>query len=130
MLFAPMSAHPEVQPDAVAAQLVAALASYEQEVEALLAAWPDMAHYEGVGARIDDIRRHAAGLPTVSVQFVALLIAHTELVHVLWTQVNGASPQHAQHLQAAREQHRECAAGLRLRCKALLSTRAECGPKS
>jgi len=37
-----------------------------------------MERYRTVGECIEDIRRYAAALPTVSVQFVALLIAHDQ----------------------------------------------------
>lgn len=115
-----MSAHDQPQLDAIAFQLVAAVESYEQEVDLLLAAWPDMEQYRAVSERIEAVRRYAAALPTVSVQFVALLIAHTELVHALWQQTNDRRAVDRHELQPACEQHRRCAAALRLKCKSLL----------
>ena len=120
-----MSANFQPQLDAIAFQLVAAVESYEQQVEALLATWPDMERYGGVSESINAIRRYAAALPPVSVQFVALLIAHTELVHVLWKPADAGGGDDDLALHAAREQHRHCAAALRIKCKGLLLARTE-----
>jgi hypothetical protein len=122
-----MSAHPQAQLDAIAFQLAATIDSYEQHVEELLAAWPDMERYRTVSESIEEIRRYASALPAVSVQFVALLIAHTELVHALWKQTN--DPGHAANpaLAPAREQHGECIAALRQKCRGLLRATTESG---
>lgn len=122
-----MSAHPQAQLDAIAFQLAATIESYEQHVGALVAAWPDMERYRTVSESIEEIRRYALALPTLSVQFVALLIAHTELVHALWKQTN--DPGHAanQALAPAREQHGECIAALRHKCMRLLRATTESG---
>jgi hypothetical protein len=122
-----MSAHPQAQLDAIALQLAAAVESYEHQVEALLAAWPDMERYRTVTESIEDIRRYAAVLPTVSVQFVALLIAHTDLVHALWKQTNDAAGRDSGALQAVRDQHRDSVAALRHKCKGLLPAATESG---
>jgi hypothetical protein len=119
-LFPSMSASPQPALDAILAELATAVASYEQDVEALLAAWPDMERYRTVSDGIDAIRRHAAAVPPVSVAFVALLIAHTELIHALWQQTNDGRAGNARHVQQAREQHAQCAAGLRRQCRGLL----------
>jgi len=115
-----MSAHPQPQLDAIALQLIAAVESYEREFERLLASWPDMEQYRAVSEGIDAVRLYAAALPSLSVQFVALLIAHAELVHALWQQTQGKAVVDRDELQPTWEQHQQCAASLRVRCKSLL----------
>ena len=122
-----MSAHPQAQLDAIAFQLAATIESYEQHVEALLAAWPDMERYRTVSESIEEIRRYASALPVVSVQFVALLIAHTELVHALWKQSNDPGLAANRALPPARAQHAECTAVLRQKCKGLLRANTDSG---
>ena len=123
-----MSAHPKAQLDAIAFQLAATIESYERHVEALLVAWPDMERYRTVSEGIEEIRRYTSALPTVSVQFVALLIAHTELIHALWKQTNVPGQAANRALVPAREQHGKCVAALRHKCRGLLRATTESGP--
>jgi hypothetical protein len=79
-----MSAPDRHTQEAVALQLIAALADYEADVKLLCGSWLDMEHYQSVSQQVDDLRMYAAALPRVSVQWVAVLISHAELIHALW----------------------------------------------
>ena len=98
-----MSAFDSQALDAIAFQLVAALERYEAHTEVLLRAWPDMERYREVSGGIDTIRLYCAALPTLSVQFVGLLIAHAELIHCLWKKTN--TPAAGNDVERAAEQH-------------------------
>ncbi|MCD6078535.1 MAG: hypothetical protein K0R89_2473 [Ramlibacter sp.] len=79
-----MSAHPAAAFDAIAVQLVAALERYAADTARMIAGWPDMERYRSVSEQIEQIRMYASALPEARVQWVELLIAHSELVHILW----------------------------------------------
>jgi hypothetical protein len=70
--------------DAVAWQIAATVELYQGDVDALVSAWPDTAHYQPVNRRMDQIRMMSASHPSLAVPFVTLLIAQAELVHCLW----------------------------------------------
>jgi hypothetical protein len=109
--------------DAIAFQLVAALERYEASTETLVSGWPDMDGYRVVSAGIDEIRMYSAALPTLSVQFVTLLIAHAELIHCLWKLIN--SPAADDGVARALDQHRASIAGLRTKALRLMSPPAD-----
>jgi hypothetical protein len=79
-----MSAHPANALDAIALQLVATLEGYAEDTAQMIAGWPDMERYRSVSQQIEQIRMYASALPEARVQWVELLIAHSELVHLLW----------------------------------------------
>jgi hypothetical protein len=109
--------------DAIASQLVNTLERYEADTDALVRGWPDMDRYRTVSEQIDQIRLYCTGLPTVSVQFVGLLIAHAELIHCLWKKTN--SPAASNEIGSALDQHRNGIADLRAKAERLLGTPAQ-----
>lgn len=106
--------------DAVALQLVSALDRYGQDTAALIAHWPDLERYRGVSDQVETIRMYSSALPPVQVQWVELLIAHAELVHVLWRGQYGGEPGAGEQLAAVRDRHADCLAALRARCVRVL----------
>jgi hypothetical protein len=79
-----MSAPDQHTREAIASQLITALEQYEADVQILCGSWLDMEHYQSVSQQVDELRMYAAALPRVSVQWVAVLISHAELIHSLW----------------------------------------------
>jgi hypothetical protein len=79
-----MSAPDQHTREAIALQLIEALELYEADVKLLCRNWLDMEHYQSVSQQVDELRLYAAALPRVSVQWVAVLISHAELIHSLW----------------------------------------------
>jgi hypothetical protein len=114
-----MSASQAPALDAIALQLAAALDSYDRDAAAMVARWPDMDLYRGVSEQVERIRMYSAALPAAAVQWVELLIAHAELVHLLWQTQSGARPGDGALVAQRRERHSECVRALRLRCLAL-----------
>jgi hypothetical protein len=118
-----MSAFQSQALDAVAFQLVAALEQYDQDTARMVSAWPELEMYRSVSEQIEKIRLYASTLPTASVQFVELLIAHAELVHFLWRAEYG-SPRlrERQKIDEVRERHARCVAALRDRCVRMIKS--------
>lgn len=115
-----MSASQAPALDAIALQLAAALDPYDRDAAALVARWPDMALYRSVGEQVEKIRMYSSSLPSAGVQWVELLIAHAELLHLLWqVQSAGTAVEHAQ-VSALRERHADCVLALRQRCLGLV----------
>jgi hypothetical protein len=110
--------------DAIAFQLAAALDTYEQDVDAMMDAPLDMDLYREVSEQVDQIRMYTAALPTLSVQWVELLIAHTELVHGLWRSHYGREKTLPGEVDAIRAHHLACIVALRSRCLRLLQRSA------
>jgi hypothetical protein len=79
-----MSAADHQTREAIALQLIEALEQYEADVRLLCGSWLDMEHYQSVSQQVDDLRLYASALPRISVQWVAVLISHAELIHSLW----------------------------------------------
>ena len=79
-----MSARDQDTREAIALQLIEALEAYEADVKLLCGSWLDMELYQSVSQQVDELRLYAAALPRVSVQWVAVLISHAELIHSLW----------------------------------------------
>ena len=111
-----MSAFPASAIDAIAYQLVAALDRYELDTARMVDAWPDMDLYHEVSAQLEEIRMYCVPVTGVRVQWVDLLIAHAELVHVLWRVQYGRQTEDASDLQPVREHHADCIQSLRQRC--------------
>jgi hypothetical protein len=110
-----MSAHPANALDAIALQLVMALERYAQDTGRMIASWPDLELYRSVSDQIETIRMYAAALPDARVQWVELLIAHSELVHLLWRVQYGQGKAMADTLEA-RLHHTDALAAMRNRC--------------
>jgi len=102
--------------DAIAMQLVGALDRYEGDVATMLDTWLDMDIYRQVSDQVEEIRLCSSALPQVSVPWVELLIAHTELVHCLWRQQFDSAEKHIAACAELRARHGECVATLRARC--------------
>lgn len=115
-----MSASQAPALDAVALQLAAALDSYDRDTAAMVARWPDMELYRSVSDQVEKIRMYSAALPAASVQWVELLIAHAELVHLLWQTQYGRKATDKGQIAARRDRHSDCVLALRNRALALV----------
>ena len=82
----------------------------------MIEGWPDLDLYRDVSAQVDRIRLYSSSLQTARVQWVELLIAHAELVHVLWRGQYGGGQVEAGKLQAVRDHHANCIVALRESC--------------
>lgn len=101
--------------DAIGLQLLAALDSYEADVAAMIASWPDLERYHAVSEQVENIRMYSSALQDVRVQWVEVLITHAELVHCLWKAQYG-QPDGAQGLEDVRVHHADAVLTLRNRC--------------
>lgn len=112
-----MSAHPAIAiaVDAVAPQLVAALERYAEDIGEMIGNWPDMERYRNVSGQIEEIRIYASALPDTRLQWVELLIAHSELVHRLWLLQYGDGALVMADTLDARLRHTDALAALRHR---------------
>lgn len=122
-----MSASQASAIDAVALQLSAALDKYDADTAAMVAGWPDMELYRSVSGQVERIRMYSAALPATSVLWVELLIAHAELVHLLWQTQYGSKPTDAAQIAARRDRHSDCVLALRNRCLELPGERQPAG---
>jgi hypothetical protein len=111
--------------DAIAFQLVAALEKYEQDVATMVDTWLDMELYNRVSRQIEEIRMYSAAMPSLSVQWVELLIAHAELVHSLWRLRFQQVESDRSHVETLRCRHSSCIATLRDRCLRMLARSSE-----
>ena len=120
-----MSASAAPALDAIAFQLAAELEKYDQDTDKLIRTWPDMDLYRELSAQIDRIRMYSSALAEARVQWVELLITHSELVHCLWRAEYGQpAPDAREQLAQVRERHADCVAALRNRCLRLISRAA------
>ena len=71
---------------------LAALERYRTHVTQLTGRWLDAELYHTVAQDLDAVRRCCRALPRLSGPWVALLIAHAELVHGLWQVSREVSP--------------------------------------
>lgn len=100
-----MSASQASALSAIAFQLVAALESYEEDVDRLVRTPADVELYQRVSRHVDELRMYAGALPSLSAAWVEVLIRHFELTHGLWRQqqsptAEGLAPQQ-ENLRAA-----------------------------
>ncbi len=72
-------------------ELLAALERYERDVRRLATHWRDAELYRVVSQHTEEIRRCCRALPTLSAAWVALLIAHSELLQALWRSADPVS---------------------------------------
>jgi hypothetical protein len=75
-----------------AAHVAALVEQYEEHVRRLVANRADLQLHARVADELDQIRRHCAGVPELSMPWVMLLIAHAELVHSLWQGRTAGAP--------------------------------------
>jgi hypothetical protein len=107
--------------DAIAIQLAAALEQYEQGVSEMIDTWLDTDRYQEVSQQIEDIRMLSAAMPSLSIHWVELLIAHAELVHSLWRlRFQDIGPDRLK-LEEVRTRHAHCVTLLRSRCLRVLT---------
>ncbi|HEX2544851.1 MAG TPA: hypothetical protein VHL79_08235 [Ramlibacter sp.] len=111
--------------DAVAFQLIAALEKYDQDTARMVGGWPDLELYRSVSEQAEKIRMYSSALTDARVQWVELLIAHAELVHVLWRAEYGAPDSPRGDLETVRQRHADCIAALRNRCMRIIRTRPQ-----
>lgn len=123
-----MSASQAPALDAVALQLARALEDYEAATAAMVAAWPDMELYRSVSGQVERIRMYSGALPALSVQWVELLIAHAELVHLLWQTQYGKAATDSAQVTVRRERHSGCVRALRSRCLSLAGEASQLSP--
>lgn len=115
-----MSASQAPALDAIALQLAAALDAYDRDAAAMVARWPDMELYRSVGEQVETIRMYSNALPAAGVQWVELLIAHAELLHLLWQAQSGGTAGERAQLAALRDRHADSVLALRHRCLRLV----------
>ena len=111
-----MSAPKALAFDAIALQVAAALDEYEQDVGRMIAAWPELDRYRTVSEEVEKIRLFCAALPEARVQWVELLIAHAELIHLLWRLQYANRPAAQAEMARVRQHHADCIVALRNRC--------------
>ena len=111
-----MSAPEKSVLDAISLQLVNALERYATDIGQMVAHWPDMERYREVSNQIEQIRLYASVLPEARVQWVELLIAHAELVHLLWRVQYGKGGVTMDDTLHVRLHHTDALAALRSRC--------------
>jgi hypothetical protein len=105
-----MSVSPAPVLSAIAFQLAAAAERYEREVDQMLQHPADLALYQRVSGRMDEMRLYAGALPALSVPWVEVLIRHFEVTHGLWRLQQGQCEPHA--LLEVRAQHHQAVEAL------------------
>lgn len=103
-------------------QLVAALEAYQEHAEDLARHWLDMQLYETVSREVEGLKALCASMPGISGLTIAVLMAHTELVHCLW-RLGERPAQDCPELEACLSGHRRAVAALRSACLHLLKRR-------
>ena len=110
--------------DAIAFQLLAALEEYDQDTARMIVAWPDLELYRSVSEQIEKIRLYSSSMPEATVQSLELLIAHAELVHLLWRTEYGGEKKSPEAVIVVRDHHADCVTALRNRCVRVMRSRA------
>lgn len=110
--------------DAIAFQLLAALEEYDQDTARMIAAWPELELYRSVSDQVEKIRLYCSSMPEAAVQSLELLIAHAELVHLLWRAEYGGDRKSLEAIDGVRDHHADCVAALRNRCMRVMRARA------
>jgi hypothetical protein len=106
--------------DAITFQLLPALEQYAAEVSALVLRWEtdqDIERYQQVSRSMDNMRNFCAARPELAVNWVLLLISHTELMHTLWRVSQGTQ---AVDVKMHMADHAECIKSLSAKCRRLL----------
>lgn len=99
---------------AIALQLAAALGRYEADAERLVGTWLDMELYADVTQQVEAMRLYSGALRAVGVQWVRVLIGHSDLIHLLWRS-GGQATQRVKVDRFWRE-HVDAVRALRARC--------------
>ena len=113
-----MSATGQAAQRVTAMQIAATLRSYERHIGQLASGPLDMDVYQAASLEIDQLRAWCGTLPQVSVPWIGLLIAHADLVYLLWRDVGkdaSAAPEMRDRLRV----HRAATRALLLRCQRL-----------
>ncbi|MBC5781399.1 hypothetical protein H8N03_00500 [Ramlibacter sp. USB13] len=115
-----MSRNHRPELNAILLQLVAELHAYASLVQGLADEWQarqDVVMFGEPGQAMDRMRSLAAAIPPLSVQWVMVMISHTELMHNLWRMTRG------EPLDVAAEvgDHLACVEALAVKCRLLLS---------
>lgn len=103
----------------IALQLAETLGEYEVALDAMLETWPDLEPYGAVSAKVEEIRLLSGALPSLSAEWIELLIAHAELMHCLWRLQFGSRGPQAKGLGQMRAHHGFCVTALRAACLCL-----------
>lgn len=115
-----MSSLDEGAVEAIALQLIDALERYAMDTAQMVANWPDLERYRAISEQVDQIRLLASGLPEARVQWVELLIAHAELLQLLWRAHYGHGGVTMDDTLHARLHHADAIAALRISCLRML----------
>lgn len=99
-------------------ELLSALDAYELAAERVVRDWFDVHAYADVTRRIEAIRTHGASVPALTVVSLQLVIAHTELLSMLWQ--NACTGGGVARLAEVQERHAACVASLRAAALRLL----------
>ena len=78
-------------PSEAASEALAAVERYRRYVRQLCTHWTDADLYHLASQELEQVRRSCRGAPALSGRWVAVLIAHAELMHALW-QAPGTPP--------------------------------------
>lgn len=100
-------------------QLLAELESYESHIQRLGQEWEtrrEVVLFDEPGKTMDRMRTLAVSLPQLSVQWVMVMISHTELMHNLWRMTRGEPLD----VDAQVEDHLACVAAMAAKCRRLL----------
>lgn len=105
--------------NAILFQLLAELEGYESHIERLGQEWQarrEVVLFDEPGRTMDRMRTLAVSVPQLSVQWVMVMISHTELMHNLWRMTKGEPLDVATQV----EDHLDCVAAMATKCRRLL----------
>lgn len=105
--------------NAILFQLLAELEAYESHIERLGRDWEtrrEVVLFGAAGKAMDRMRLLAVAIPELSVQWVMVMISHTELMHNLWRMTKGAPLDVATEV----EDHLASVAAMVAKCRKLL----------
>lgn len=104
-----------------ASDTLAALERYRLHVTKLTARWMDAELYHTVSLELDKVRHCCHALPQLSGAWVALLIAHAELVAGLWQTSDRPAVERQSDHQRLLGHLLECGDALQAQCMKLLA---------
>lgn len=111
--------------DVNAFQVAACLDEYEESVRHLAVDRFDLEIYRRTLQQMERVCRHCASLPQLSVPWIALLIAHSGLIDLLWKSIQDPKYETGKLAHQAAE-HRTAVRTLRQQCLALFSREQVC----
>jgi hypothetical protein len=115
-----MSRHHSPELNAIVFQLLAELEGYELQVHRLAREWEstqELVLFGETGRAMDRMRALAGALPQLSVQWVMIMISHTELMHNLWRVSRGEKID----IPAEIKGHLEAVDAMAAKCRRLLT---------